>query len=33
LKEAEDSFVDFISQKWLTEENNPKMADKGKMVK
>jgi len=28
LKEAEDTFVDFISCNWLTGENNPKMADK-----
>ena len=33
LKEAEDTFVDFISQKWLTEGYKPKMADKGGLVK
>ena len=29
LKEAEDTFVDFITRNWLTEENKPKMADNG----
>jgi len=29
IEEAERSFVDFINQKWLTEEYKPKMADKG----
>ena len=33
LKEAEDTFVDFIARNWLTEENKPKMADKREMVK
>jgi len=33
LKEAEDTFVDFISRNWLTEGYKPKMADKGEMVK
>ena len=29
IEEAERSFMDFINQKWLTEEYKPKMADKG----
>jgi len=29
IEEAERNFVDFINQKWLTEEYKPKMADKG----
>ncbi len=29
LKGAEDTFVDFITQNWLTGENKPKMTDKG----
>ena len=33
LKEAEDTFVDFISQKWLTGGYKPKMADREVMVK
>ena len=33
LKEAEDTFVDFINRNWLTGENKPKMADKEVMVK
>jgi len=33
LKEAEDTLVDFISQKWLTDGYKPKMADRGEMVK
>ena len=33
LKEAEDTLVDFISQKWLTDGYKPKMADKREMVK
>lgn len=33
LKEAEDTFADFITRNWLTEGYKPKMADKGGMVK
>jgi len=33
LKEAEDTFVDFINRNWLTGGNKPKMTDKEVMVK
>lgn len=33
LKEAEDTFVDFINRNWLTEGYKPKMTDKEVMVK
>jgi len=29
LKEAEDTFADFIIRNWLTEQNKPKMAVEG----